>query len=153
MAKEITVGKETEMRKYRLAMGVSIKEVCSELFMEAGLYSAHECANREYSGNRKFEFEQDVMDAINKTVRKRKEAMYDLELNMCEDDEEGGLIWQCLTDALYNEALQLMASGRNIVQACVALEIDDVELTHRMRADGLDCNNITKEAIQHLLKG
>lgn len=151
MAKEITVGFETEMRKYRLEMGVSIQEVCKELLIPAGLYSAHECGNRTYSGERKEEFKQDTIDAINKIVTLRKEAMYDLELNMCEDDEEDGLIWQCLTNDIYRQAIQLLVSGKNIVQTCIQLEIDSVELTHRLTKDGIDYQNISVDDYSNLI--
>ncbi|PGT89951.1 hypothetical protein [Bacillus thuringiensis] len=150
MAKEITVGFETEMRKYRLEMGVRIQEVCKELLIPAGLYSAHECGNREYSGERKEEFKQDTIDAINKIVMLRREAMYDLELNMCEDDEEDGLIWQCLTTDIYKQAVELLASGKNIVQTCILLEIDSVELTHRLTKDEIDYQNVREEDYNHL---
>ncbi|MBE7114664.1 hypothetical protein FT641_19955 [Bacillus paranthracis] len=142
MAKELKVGTETEMRKYRLANGVSVAEVCKELLMPTGLYSAHECGNREYKGERLAEFKQDTFDAINKIVKKRKEAMYDIEQNMCEDDDDSGLIWQCLTDEMYKQAVKLLAEGKNLIQVCVQLEIDSLELAPRLKEDNIDYKNV-----------
>ncbi|MFV1457583.1 hypothetical protein, partial [Bacillus mycoides] len=69
------------------------------------------------------EFRQDTIDAVNKIVAKRREAMYDIEQNICEDDDDSGLIWQCLTDEIYKQAVKLLYAGKSLIQVCVQLEI------------------------------
>lgn len=137
MAKELKVGKETEIRKLRLENGVSIAEICKELLMPPGLFSAHECGNRSYKGERLEEFKQDAIDAIYKIVAKRKMEMYSLELNIREDDDEEELIWQCLTTDLYKEALKMIAVGKNLAQISTSLEINERDLAARLKADNI----------------
>ncbi|MBT3123331.1 MULTISPECIES: hypothetical protein [Bacillus] len=139
MAKKVKI--ETDVRKMRLSSGVSVKEVCEELHLQSGYYSAYECGNRRFAVkesdgfDRNEEFFYDVGHAIAKITKKRKEDAYSLEKNMFEDDDKLNLIYQPLSDELYKKALQLIDSGKNIIQAAIELEIDERELELRIKRE------------------
>lgn len=128
-----------ELKDYRKKLGVTLKEVASELLMKPSYYSAIESGRRKsYAGDDLMEFIEDVQDAIHKQLKMRKENSYNLEMNLSEDNEKAALIWQIITPQLFNQAIIKLTKGVPFYKVCFMLEIDELELESKLKSRGYE---------------
>lgn len=135
-----------DLKEYRKKLGVTLKEVSSELLMKPSYYSAIESGRRKsYAGDELMEFIEDVQDAIHKQLKMRKENSYNLEMNMSEDNEKAALIWQIITPQLFNQAITKLSKGVPFYKVCFMLEIDELELESKLKNKGFTHLLATKQ--------
>lgn len=148
----------TEIRALRESYGITVTELCKEMDMKNGLYSAHECGHRAYKPERYEHFYHEIAHALERITKRRKMQSYEITgggngsesntstldtINLAgtevEEDNEA-LIYQPLSDKLFKQAVQLIATGKNVVQVSILLEIDDVELKKKLAKQELENN-------------
>lgn len=138
-----------ELKEYRKKLGVTLKEVSSELLMKPSYYSAIESGRRKsYAGEDLLDFIEDVQDAIHKQIKMRKENSYNLDMNLADDNDKTTLIWQILTPQLFNMAVTKLSKGIPFYKVCFLLEIDEIELETQLKKKGFD-NLLENKSIQY----
>lgn len=130
-----------ELREIRKTAKVSIAIMAEELLISSSYYSSIENGRRRI-GKTQTEFEiflEDAYCVLNKIIKQRKEDSYILEKNLSSEDEDTCcLIWQLLTDDLYEEAINKLKKGLPFYKVCFIMEIDELELEKKLQADGFN---------------
>lgn len=133
-----TVKKEiTEIRAMRLSAGITATEMSKELGMPNGLYSAHDGGDRKYSPQRYEEFYKEVAYAIERIKLRRTAESFQVNAKTKKNKKgeiEEVLVYPPLSEELYNKALVLLATGKNIIQVSVLLGIDEEELEKKIKS-------------------
>lgn len=143
----------TELRAMRDKYSIKVTDLCREIGMQDGLYKTHESGRREYKGEKYEEFFNKVCHALAtlqarmyeqsqqvnaKTRKKRTKATKKLnplalDFNVDDEEEEEDLVYQPLTEDLYEKAVELMLNGYNLIQASIKLEVDESAIEKRMK--------------------
>lgn len=132
-----TTGEVTEIRALRESYGITVTELCKELGMKNGHYSVHELGYRSYKDEKYEQFYYNVSNALERIRKRRLEESYKINVrtvivkNQGVEEEEEELVYQPITQTIFNKALHLSAIGKDVVWIAVKLEICELQLEKR----------------------
>lgn len=134
-----TTGEITEVRALRESYGITVTELCEELGMQNGLYSMHELGHRKYKEDRYETFYYKVANALENIKKRRIEDSYKVNSHVKitknefdEEQEEEELVYQPISNKLFDDAMSLYRVGKSIVWIAVNLEICELELERKI---------------------